>query len=309
MQREIYHWYVIFEVAFILFATVIGTTTSDWVMQWWDGKLSEWIVEFVRALFAKDKGVHLQLAKALPESTNWYTQFIVSQSAIHCMDLTRYINLAKFLLLRMVYDTDKAREYSEPEDQDYYGLGSRSARWMTNMWIGIMFCQISPLTSFFVFVNFVVCKVVYGYLVLYAETRKPDMGGTLWERMLWDLQISLLLYVILMVGCFELNHQQTRTWWPSIIAMLSLIPWGRSFYKFTTIPWKCLPYEELVKTNTEEAGDQWQEAYIQPELVNRDDELSGSETGEGCTPVARRLSLESSSSDSSSDESSIGCRC
>jgi len=85
-----------------------------------------------------------------------------------------------------------------------------------------------------------------------------------------------------MVGYFELNHSKTRSWWPSVIAVLSLIPWGRSFYRFSNLSWKCLPYEELAKANSKETDDEVQEAYIQPELVNIDDELSGTETGEAC---------------------------
>jgi len=248
------------------------------------------------------QSLHTHLAKALPQSTHWYTQFLVSQCAVYCMDLTRYINLVKFLALRTVYDTEMARSLCEPEDQDYYGLGSRSARWMTIMWIGIMFCQISPLISFFVFANFAVCRIVYGYLLLYAETRKPDMGGVLWVRMLQDLQICLFFYVLLMVGYFELNYGRTQSCWPSVIAVLSLIPWGRSFYKFSRLSWKSLPYEELAKANSEETEDEVQEAYIQPELVNSDDELSRTEMGEAYSLDSPELTWQFSDSESLLDD-------
>jgi len=299
MQREIYHWYRFFEVAFIVFATAIGTLTSDWVIQAQNGNLSQW---FMKTLVHRaHQDVHTLLAKALPQSTNWYTQFLVSQCAIQFMDLTRYISLVKYLAYRTIYDSEMARVLSEPEDQDYYGIGSRSARWLTNMWIGIMCCQLSPLTSFFVFANFVVCRLVYGYLLLYAETRKPDMGGLLWVQMLRDLQICLFVYIVLMIGYFELNHDGKSCWWPSVIVSLSLIPWGRSFYEFSNLSWKYLPYEELATHNSEKmVTPALEEPYIQPELVNADEEYSA---------VMQRATCQSSSSDLSSDDEDRRCRC
>ena len=51
-------------------------------------------------------------------------------------NLTRYMNLSKFLGFRAVFTEEEAKKRAEPEDQDYYGFGSRSARWCINLLVG-----------------------------------------------------------------------------------------------------------------------------------------------------------------------------
>ncbi|CAE7721228.1 RSN1, partial [Symbiodinium pilosum] len=68
------------------------------------------------------------LASSLPTATHFYLNYIPVQWGTHYMNMLRYVNLAKYLGYRKVCSDDKARERAEPEDQDYYGMGSRSAR-------------------------------------------------------------------------------------------------------------------------------------------------------------------------------------
>merc|ERR1719263_332494 len=117
------------------------------------------------------------LADTLPLASHFYLNFMVMQWVTHAMNLTRYVNLIKFLMLRMVCDSRSAKNLSEPEDQDYYGIGSRSARWTINLVIGIVFSSLCPLINVLCFVNFALTRLIYGYLIPFAETKKADLGG------------------------------------------------------------------------------------------------------------------------------------
>merc|ERR1712151_1025483 len=103
------------------------------------------------------------------------------------MGMLRHVMLAKYYFNGFLYDDDKAHELSEPEDQDYYGLGSRSARFTINMVIGIVYSTLSPTVALLAWMNFFCCRVFYGYLIPFAETKKPDLGGVFWVTKLWSL--------------------------------------------------------------------------------------------------------------------------
>merc|ERR1719420_1665987 len=110
------------------------------------------------------------------------------------MNLLRYVPLSKFLGFRKIFDDEEdARAKAEPEDQDYYGLGSRSARFTINMVIGIVYSTLSPTVALLACMNFFCCRVFYGYLIPFAETKKPDLGGVFWvtklELLHWQLHL------------------------------------------------------------------------------------------------------------------------
>merc|ERR1719188_1040262 len=136
----------------------------------------------------------------MPSSTHFYMNFMMLQWVTHAMNLTRYVNLFKYLALVPIVGQTKAKEMSEPEDQDYYGIGSRSARWSLNLLIGLVFSSLSPLICLFTLVNFALCRLVYGYLIVYAEERKPDLGGVFFMQQLNHLMKGLVIYAALMVG-------------------------------------------------------------------------------------------------------------
>merc|ERR1719183_2752168 len=96
------------------------------------------------------------------------------------MNLTRYIQLIKFWGFKRMYDEETAKQMAEPEDQDYYGMGSRSARFTLMLLIGLVFGTICPLMYVVVLLNFLACRLIYGYLIPFAESRKEDLGGEHW---------------------------------------------------------------------------------------------------------------------------------
>jgi len=105
--------------------------------------------------------------------------------------------LIKYLGFRQLYDDDMAFKLSEPEDQDYYGMGSRSARFTINMVIGVVYGTLCPPMTILVFVNFYTCRFVYGYLIVFQETKKPDLGGAFWVSSLKHMFVGNIIYCVL----------------------------------------------------------------------------------------------------------------
>jgi hypothetical protein len=163
------------------------------------------------------------------------------------------MNLIKFKTFSMAFSEDRAKELSEPEDQDYYGLGARSARHTINLVIALVYCSLCPLITVITWTNFIVGRVIYGYLVVFAETRKPDLGGHFWVSTVRHIQHGLFLYVILMVGV--LSHR-ALSYGPTLVAAPSLLYAVRSYLRFqSAFDWEYMPYGELakrLKTQTQE---------------------------------------------------------
>jgi len=205
------------------------------------------------------------MADTLPSASHFYLNFIVFNWGTHVMNLTRYFNLLKFLALRSVYKEERARELSEPEDQDWYGIGGRSARFTETMVIGLIFCNISPLITLLTLINFSICRVVYGYLLVFAETRKPDLGGYFWVRQLDHLQKGLLIYLLTMVGVI---FRMGRTRHPALVALSALICWALGNRRFHSMRWESLPLQELNDSNQclDQSRESSRTTYVQPEL-------------------------------------------
>merc|ERR1719277_599809 len=150
------------------------------------------------------------------------------------MDATRYVYIAKFITYKSFMEEERARELSEPEDQDYYGQGGRCARAAEYLVMAFVFSSLSPLICVLALINFGLCRVVYGYLMVWAETKKPDLGGVFWVSNLRHLQWGLLLYVLTMSGCLAMRSQSN---YPSIIAVSSCV-WLYRFHKrFEALLW------------------------------------------------------------------------
>merc|ERR1719198_2821052 len=135
----------------------------------------------------------------------------------------RYVMLSKFKVFNALYEEEEARAMSEPEDQDYYGIGSRSARFTINMVLGIVFGTLSPPINLLAWINFAVCRVVYGYLIPFAEQKKPDIGGAFYVDSLKHIFVALIIYVIVMGGVLSGRADIESGLSPACIASPALI--------------------------------------------------------------------------------------
>eukprot|EP00427_Karlodinium_veneficum_P006245 CAMPEP_0169179106 /NCGR_PEP_ID=MMETSP1015-20121227/67466_1 /TAXON_ID=342587 /ORGANISM="Karlodinium micrum, Strain CCMP2283" /LENGTH=730 /DNA_ID=CAMNT_0009254137 /DNA_START=285 /DNA_END=2479 /DNA_ORIENTATION=+ len=154
----------------------------------------------------------------------------------------------------------RAYELSEPEDQAYYGIGARSARTSLFLATGLVFGTICPLMNFVVFFTFAVCRLVYGYLIPYAETKKNDLGGLHWVKQLEHVNLSLLIYITMMTGILLI---QAESKWPAFVAACSFLWWPFPVWELERgmIP---TPLKEADINEAE--SPQLEYEYCQPEL-------------------------------------------
>lgn len=251
-QHSLQKWFFWFQVLFVLLVAAIGQ--SVW--------------SFVELLINNPAAIFDVLATQMPDTSNFYLNYLVLQWATHGLNILRYQNLVKFQLYRGWYGSKVGREMAEPEDQAYFGIGARSAFFTIAALIGITFFSISPLMAPVAFVNFAVCRVVYGYLLVFAETRKTDLGGIFWVTMLEHLQYGLLVFVVLMIGVLS---GRSYSPWPVVVAAPSL-PFAILAVKMfqDDFLWESLPLSESDTTKQVGTG----EVYVQPELLRAVNEPS-----------------------------------
>jgi len=133
----------------------------------------------------------------------------------------RTSNLFKFISFSKLFGTAVAVKKCEPEDQDYYGLGSRSARFAFMLSLTLAFCSLSPLINILGFVNFWMCRKSYGYLCVFCETKKPDLGGFFYVSQLTHILEGVFIYIVLMTGVLL---ERDLTCWPGMIAAGPYLP-------------------------------------------------------------------------------------
>lgn len=226
MQHRIQQWYFYFLLVFVLLVTAVGTSLI---------RTTEEVIRAPMSVFSL-------LAQSMPSSTHFYMNYFTVQWATHAMNATRYINLVKFIFLTCIYGAVQAREFSEPEDQDYYGMGSRSARFTLLFVIALVFCTIAPIMTVFGFINFALCRLVYGYLFTFAESKKPDLGGMFWYTQLRHVQQSLFVYIALMTGVLM---QKGSTVYPGCIAASSYAFLFYTYQRFKLFRWENLEFEDV----------------------------------------------------------------
>jgi|Transcript_123517 hypothetical protein len=235
-QWVLQNWYFIFMVVFILLVTAISGS----------------IFEFMKLCAENPFSIPQYLGDTMPFATHFYMNYLMTQWVTHGMNLTRYFYLAKFIVFRRFYDDEEVvRELSEPEDQDYYGIGGRSARWTIMMCIGIIYGTLCPPMIVLCLINFVLVRLVYGYLMTFAEGRKGDMGGDCWVSCLQHLYVGLVIYVVVMSGVL---YGRSDSNIPSLITAASLFHVLSSKYEFShNFRWKHLPYPLLRSVSNPEA--------------------------------------------------------
>jgi len=250
-QHKLQNWYFAFQVTFVILVTSIGSNIED----------------FLQTAFTDPFALPVLFGQTMPFATHFYCNFIVLQCFSHSMNLTRYIQLAKFWGFSKFYDEAAAVEMSEPEDQDYYGIGSRSARHTVNLLIGLIFGTLCPPLNVLVWLQFIYCRVVYGYLIIFAETKKPDLGGHFWVSKLKHIYVGLIIYVALMSGVLYGRTTKTDSisQVPSTVAGLSLVYIFWSYSKFLRYDWEKLPFKELVGLSSQSKVTEGE--YTQAELL------------------------------------------
>jgi len=233
-QLELQQWYFWFLVVFVLLITCVG---SD-------------LMGTLECLAQRPFGIFSLLANRMPLSTHFYLNYTIMQVLTHGMGLTRYVNLIKYKLFCNAGfgcpgggRSEDARFKSEPEDQDFYGIGSRSARFAFMLVTGLVYGTICPLMNFTVGCNFIACRTVYGYLMTCAEMRKNDIGGEHFVLQIKHVSQGLLIYIILNVGVIG-NRAESHL--PMTLAGLSFFFWYVQYHKLQSKRWYALSLSDIM---------------------------------------------------------------
>jgi hypothetical protein len=244
-QQRLQNWYFVFQLVFVILITAIGPHMAT----------------FLDTLVEHPTEVFTLLGTTMPFATHFYMNYLALQWASHSMVIMRYVPLTKFLIFRAEgYDEEYARKLAEPEDQDYYGIGSRSCRTTINLCIGLIYGTLSPPINVLTFIEFCICRITYGYLCIYAESKKADLGGEFFVHQLKHLFVGLSIYCIVMVGVL-LGRSDSNG--PGIIALGSLFYVVYAYKKFCNLSWEKLSYKKL-KTELKDDGREDGDVYIQP---------------------------------------------
>jgi len=247
LQHKIQDWYFYFQVVFILLVTAVGSSLMD----------------TLAALAENPLSVFSLLAETLPLATHFYLNFLPLQWVTHAQNLMRTTQLFKLKAFTVLFGKAIALKKSEPEDQDYYGLGSRNSRFAFMLVLSLCFCSLSPLIVILGFVNFWICRKVYGYLVVFCEIKKPDLGGVFFVTNLLHIQQGMFIYVVLMTGVLL---ERDLTLWPGLIAASGLIFMRISYGRFkSNFRWESLSFDELKDIDTAKTDTKL--TYQQPELL------------------------------------------
>jgi len=255
-QHKLQTWYFFFMLFFVVLVTCISKT----------------IVDTFKDIVRRPETIMELLAQHLPDTTHFYMDFLMLQWGEQAMNFMRHVILGKFLLFKHVlgHEESVAKDLAEPEDQDYYGIGARSARMSVNMLIAIIFGTLSPLISILGLILFGLCRLFHGYNIVFAETKKPDLGGVFFFTKLRHVLLGTGIYSALMIAVL---FYRARTKAPCLLALPSLIYTIWSYLDFgTAFAWTELPFTEVCfhEEDGEEMHHDSGHRYIQPEFVDED---------------------------------------
>jgi len=189
------------------------------------------------------------LASSLPYASHFYFSYVILGWIALPAEALRLANLFKFLWFNRVsaFGEEAAKQYSEPEHAPSYGMGTRMSMLMLVSATTFLFSSCSPLILVFTMVYFLLAQVVYGYLLIFGESKKPDMGGLFWIQALDILFVVLLIYVLLMVGVVRLLSANNNWLGPPLMVTGSIVILYLARSRVTNLAFHTLPLEEVVR--------------------------------------------------------------
>jgi hypothetical protein len=226
-QMKLTVWYFWMNMLFVVMVTAIGTN----------------FVSFVTTLANNPIYIFHVLATTLPNCTHYYMNYLGMQWFSMALQLTRYFQVLKYGIFCHQHEEETAWNLAEPEDQDYYGIGARTARFCTLVTIGIVFGTLSPPCSVLAWMTMIWIRTLFGYQFTFNEVRKPDLGGAFAARALHNTYCALHIYFVLMCGVLYIRGYG---WGPWIISLCGWIYVFISQARFTQLKWEHIDVELLL---------------------------------------------------------------
>jgi len=240
-QLKLQQWGTAFLVLFVVLVTSLGRGLT---------------ITFFIVMQEPAKIISL-LAASLPSASHFYFNYVILGWLVLPMDMLRMTNLATWFFYRRVcsFEEEEAQQYAEAEDPAYYGLGIRMARTVLVASIFYIFCSCSPLILVFTWIYFFLAQFVFGYLLLFCETKKPDTGGVFWLQAMEQLFLVLAIYVMLMVGVLRGLNKNGIWAGPPVVALASLAVLYVARREVKNLAFDTLPLEEVVKAFKDNKDD------------------------------------------------------
>jgi hypothetical protein len=233
-QDKLQCWYFWFQVVFVLLVTALGDSLTSTIVK----------------IVTKPMTAFVVLATSIPHTTHFYMNFMPVQWASVAMTLSRYMIAVKYYGFKKVYGEDVAAEKSEPEDQTFEGIGGRNARLTLLLVTTLTFSSLCPLITILGLIFFSVVRLFYGYLVMYAETKKEDSGGVFFVQALHQTQQGLFIYIAVMTGVLL---ERSASSVPGMIAACAFFGNGFFMKRFDDdFRWESMDFKELDSLDEED---------------------------------------------------------
>lgn len=250
----------IFEIIFVLFITTLGASISKTVQKLLDHPQNAIVI----------------MATELPTASHFYLNYVILGWFTLALELSRWWNCLMFAINSRFWDLETARQKSEPSDEDYYGMGARMARNALVATLAVVFLQVLPVIGLAAYAFFAIATVTHAYLVVYAEDRKPDLGGEFWVLSLRHVFFAMTVYVLLMTGTLSLKAEGR---YAAVVTLCSLLLLFAGWHRLKQFNWEILPFETVAEMDYAFAKQKSMKdgLYVQQECVHDGEESS--ETG------------------------------
>jgi len=253
-QLKLQNRYFWFQVVFVVLVTAIGRS----------------VLTSLKHMIKEPMSIMTTLADSLPNASHIYLMYMVAGCFTMCMNLLRIGPLMGYWTFKtMKMEPEEARRKAEPEDQDSDGMGARMAKATLMVTIALVFSTCCPIITILGWLYFGIGERVYKYLMVYAETKKPDLGGSFWVAALNHLIIVLGIYVFLMTSILS-SIGATKQ---ACVAFLALLWVFHCYNKLQQLVWESLPFEAIAEidhaTKRKTGGfgvEKTTEEYVQPEI-------------------------------------------
>lgn len=251
-QHYVLKWHFCFLVTYVLLVFSVGSSIVD-----------------TYVFLMKNPGrIFSILATTLPRASRFYLSYMEMQVGVLSGELLRLVVLAKFMWYCRNYTEQYAHELAEPEDPDYHGRGARHARLSLVFVMTLVLCSVCPLICLFAFIFFALSRVIYGYLLVFTETKKPDSGGVFFRTQLRHIRVGMMLYIMLMVGIiFQNMGLRSYAGW---ITLLSFVYLAKMSIDDASGPSWNLTIEELSRADLRDNEGPLKGSYTQPQVQDVD---------------------------------------
>eukprot|EP00434_Breviolum_minutum_P014494 symbB.v1.2.012780.t1/scaffold859.1/size157342/5 len=230
-QHKLQFWFFLFQLIFVVLVTTLGKS----------------ILTRFPEIAQNPQDMLEIMADSLPNASHYYMTYLVLQWSRRAMEMLRYMPLSKFLLFRAIFSPEEAKEMAEPEDQDSFGFGARNVNLAVSVVLGLVFCSMSPIVTLLAMCDLILARMTYGYLTIFAETKKPDLGGVFWVTQIQFIQVAMALYCLFMVGVLR-QKSSSYAW---VVAAPSLLIVLFSFWHIPrAYQWRKLPFQEAYCTDS-----------------------------------------------------------